>query len=109
MNDLEIWLIIVLLTLATALTRSSFWLIGHHVIIPKRVQEVLRYAPACALAAIIVPDLFLNNGQVELSLSNYKLLAGILAIIFYAVKPDMLLTILFGMTFFTVLRLATGF
>jgi hypothetical protein len=45
-------------------TRSSFWLVGHHITIPKRVQEMLRYAPACALAAIVAPDLMLAaNGQ----------------------------------------------
>ncbi|HEY5801438.1 MAG TPA: AzlD domain-containing protein, partial [Burkholderiaceae bacterium] len=51
MSSWEIWLVIGLLVLATALTRSAFWLVGHHINIPKRVQEALRYAPACALAA----------------------------------------------------------
>jgi hypothetical protein len=51
----EIWATIGVLAIATAATRSSFWLVGHHITIPKRVQEMLRYAPACALAAIIAP------------------------------------------------------
>ena len=59
MADWEIWVVIGVLALATAATRSSFWLIGQHITIPKRVQEMLRYAPACALAAIIFPDLLL--------------------------------------------------
>ena len=52
MTDLEIWITIGVLAVATAATRSSFWLIGHHITIPKRVQEVLRYAPACAPAGV---------------------------------------------------------
>jgi branched-subunit amino acid transport protein len=107
MSDLEIWLVIGLLALATALSRSAFWLVGHHINIPKRVQEALRFAPACALAAIIVPDLLLVNGA--LSLSNYKLIAGLAALGFYWFKRDMLLTILFGMAIFTILRLQTVF
>src|SRR5471030_1559044 len=105
MSDLDIWLIIGVLALATAATRSSFWLVGHHINIPKRVQEMLRYAPACALAAIVAPDLMLIDGHLQLDLSNLKLLSGIVAIIFYLLRRNMLQTIVFGMGFFTALRL----
>ena len=105
MADWEIWLTIGVLALATAVTRSSFWLVGHHINIPKRVQEMLRYAPACALAAIVAPDLMLANGHLQLDLNNLKLLSGIVAIIFYLLRRNMLQTIVFGMGFFTALRL----
>lgn len=106
MADWEIWVVIGVLGLATAATRSSFWLIGHHITIPKRVQEMLRYAPACALAAIIAPDLILGaEGHAVLDLSNIKLLAGIAATIYYLLRRNMLETIIFGMAFFTALRL----
>jgi branched-subunit amino acid transport protein len=58
MSAADIWMVIFLLFLATFIARSSFWLAGNRIQLPKRVQEALRYAPACALAAIIVPDLF---------------------------------------------------
>ena len=105
MSDWEIWATIIALALATAATRSSFWLIGHHITIPRRVHEMLRYAPACALAAIIAPDLLLEHGQVQLHLSNLKLLAGIAAIVFFLITRNMLQTIVFGMLSFTALRL----
>jgi branched-subunit amino acid transport protein len=104
--DWEIWLVIFVLALATAATRSSFWLIGHHITIPKRVQEMLRFAPACALAAIVAPDLVLgSDGQPLLDASNLKLVAGIVATIYYLLRRNMLETIIFGMAFFTALRL----
>jgi branched-subunit amino acid transport protein len=104
--DWEIWLVILVLALATAATRAGFWLVGHHITIPKRVQEMLRYAPACALAAIVAPDLILAaDGQAVLDASNFKLLAGIAAIIYYLLRRNMLETIIFGMAFFTALRL----
>jgi branched-subunit amino acid transport protein len=105
MSDWEVWTVIAVMVVATAATRSAFWLIGHHITLPKRVQEALRYAPACALAAIIAPDLLLGGqGQLQLDPSNPKLLAGIAAVLFYLVRRNMLLTIVFGMVVFTALR-----
>jgi branched-subunit amino acid transport protein len=105
MTDLEIWGAIAALVLATAATRSVFWMVGHRVTIPKRVGEVLRYAPACALAAIIAPDLLLGSaGQIELLPSNPKLLAAAAALGFYLWRRNMLQTILVGMLAFTILR-----
>jgi branched-subunit amino acid transport protein len=106
MADWEIWVVIGVLVLATAATRSSFWLIGHHITIPKRVQEMLRYAPTCALAAIIAPDLILGpEGQIMLDIGNLKLVSGIVATVYYLLRRNMLETIIFGMAFFTALRL----
>lgn len=105
MSDWEIWATIGVLCVATAATRSSFWLIGHRVTIPPRVQEMLRYAPACALAAIIGPDLLIDpQGQVQLTIANPKLIAGIAAFAFYLWRRSMLMTIVFGMVVFTLLR-----
>jgi branched-subunit amino acid transport protein len=105
MSDVEIWLVIFLLALATFIARSSFWLVGHRITLPKRVQEALRYAPACALAAIIVPDLLLSNGQMQVSFDNPRLVAGIAATAFFLMKRNMLLTIIFGMAVYTFIRL----
>jgi branched-subunit amino acid transport protein len=105
MSELEVWAVIAVMVVATGATRCAFWLIGHHITLPKRVQEMLRYAPACALAAIIAPDLLLGaQGQLQLDPSNPKLLAGIAAVLFYLVRRNMLLTIVFGMLVFTALR-----
>ena len=105
MSDLDVWLTIAVLVVATGVTRSSFWLIGHRVTIPPRVQEMLRYAPACALAAIIAPDMLMEGQQVYFELSNLKLLSGIAATLFFVIRRNMLQTIVFGMLVFTGLRL----
>ena len=106
MSDLEIWLTIAALACATAATRSSFWVIGEHVSIPTRVQGMLRYAPSCALAAIIGPDLLLDPaGVVDVGFHNYKLIAGVASVGYYLLRKSMLETIIFGMLAFTALRL----
>jgi branched-subunit amino acid transport protein len=105
MADWEIWVVILVLGVATACTRSAFWLIGHKVTIPPRVQEMLRYAPACALAAIVFPDMVLGpQGDLHVSLANPKLLAGLAALGFYLWRRAMLQTIVFGMVVLTLLR-----
>ena len=106
MSDLEIWITIIALILATAITRSSFWLVGHHITIPPRVQEMLRYAPGCALAAIIAPELLMTAEATPVfNPLNIKLAAAVGAGIYYLWRKSMLETIIFGMLVFTGLRI----
>lgn len=109
MDDIDIWLTIGVLCAATAITRSSFWLIGHHITIPRRVQEMLRYAPACALTAIIAPDLLMvemaGRPSLEIHLLNPKLAASVAATVYYLWRKSMIETIIVGMAVFTALRI----
>jgi len=105
MSASEIWLIIFWLTVATVLARSSFFFLGNSVRLPPRVQHALRYAPAAALAAIVVPDLVTSGGALDLAWTNPRLLAGVSATLFFLATRHMLGTIVVGMAFFTVFRL----
>jgi branched-subunit amino acid transport protein len=105
MSSLDTWITIILLTLATVITRSSFFFLGNSVKLPAKVQHALRYAPAAALAAIVVPDLILSDGAVSMSLANPKLLAGVGAALFFTLTRRLLSTIVVGMAVFTALRL----
>jgi branched-subunit amino acid transport protein len=102
----DVWLSILLLTVATILTRSSFFLLGNALKLPPRVQHALRYAPAAALAAIVAPDLLLSGGSLSISLANPKLLAAFGATGFFLATRHLLGTIVIGMALYTVLRLA---
>jgi branched-subunit amino acid transport protein len=105
MEALWIWVTLGLLTLATVLTRATLLLFGENVPLPPAVERALRYAPACALAAIIVPDLVFSQGRPDLSLENYRLLAAAVASLFFIITRNMLWTIVVGMAVFTLLRL----
>jgi branched-subunit amino acid transport protein len=104
MSDFDIWLTIGLMTIATILTRSSFFLLGHAVKLPPKVQHALRYAPAAALAAIVAPDLLMSDGVLQLSWMNPKLMAGIGAAAFFLMTRRLFGTIVVGMALFTLLR-----
>jgi len=106
MSALDVWLTIGCITLATFLTRSSLFLFGHAVKFPPRVQHALRYAPAAALAAIVIPDLWLVDGAAGFSWANPKLWAGIGATLFFLGTRHMLGAIIVGMSLFSMLRLA---
>ena len=72
--DATIWGVFILIGLATTLPRASFIVLGSRVTLPSVVQRALRYAPAAALAAIVVPDILLVSG--ELAPLNPKLAAA---------------------------------
>lgn len=106
MSAADIWLTIALLALATIVTRSSFFVLAS-ARLPARLQQALRYAPAAALAAIVIPDLLLNGGASagDVDWANPRLLAGIGATGFFLATRHLLGTIVVGMALFTGLRL----
>ncbi|WP_432259311.1 AzlD domain-containing protein [Cupriavidus sp. TMH.W2] len=105
MSHTEIWIALVGMALVTVITRALFLMAGEHVSVPDRIQRALRYAPAAALAAIILPDLMTWQGHFTLALTNYKLMAGIAATLFYVLTRKMVGMILVGMAVYTALRL----
>lgn len=74
-----LWLVFVLIGLATTLPRASFIVLGGRVTLPSLVQRALRYAPAAALSAIVLPDVLLVSG--ELAPFNPKLAAAGVAVV----------------------------
>ncbi|MBA2413971.1 MAG: AzlD domain-containing protein [Burkholderiaceae bacterium] len=104
MSDFEIWSVIIALTLITILMRSSFLMLGDYFPLPERVQHGLRYAPVCALIALVTPELFLTQGALDVSLANPKLIAGIAAAVVTLTTRSMIAAMAIGMLLFTVLR-----
>lgn len=105
MTALEIWIVIAGLTLVTIVTRSGFLVLGDRVELPARVQQGLRYAPVCALMALIGPELALVDGQFAISLANPKLVAGVAAAGIVLATRNMVLAMTLGMAIFAALRL----
>ena len=109
MSDIDVWLAIALLFLSTLATRCAVFLLADRLRLPPLVQHALRYAPAAAMAAIVIPDLVLSpGGAPDLSWHNPKFFAGVGATLFFLATRHMLGTIAAGMAFFTVLRLVLG-
>ncbi|HEX4585967.1 MAG TPA: AzlD domain-containing protein [Burkholderiaceae bacterium] len=92
------------LTLVTLATRSLFLLLGHRVTLPERIRHGLRYAPACALAALVLPQLVLADQRLNLSLLNPRLDAGLIAVAVMVSTRSMLGAMSAGMAAFLLLR-----
>jgi branched-subunit amino acid transport protein len=105
MSSPQIWLAILGMALVTTLTRALFLLGGKRMILPARLQRALRYAPAAALAAVVLPDLLATPHGLSAAFSNHALYASLCGLAWYFWRRGMLGTIVVGMLAFTAMRL----
>jgi branched-subunit amino acid transport protein len=103
-SAVEIWVTIVLMTAVTVATRTVMLVFGDRIPLPERVQHALRFAPACALTALIAPELLTEQGAWAISLANAKLIAGAIAIAVMLATRSMLATMGLGMAAYLALR-----
>ena len=104
--DASLWLIFILIGLATTLPRASFIVLGNRVVLPSVLQRALRYAPAAALAAIVVPDVLVVGGTLEVF--NPKLAAAIVAVAAASLSRNPWLPFIAGMAVLLGIRYLSG-
>jgi branched-subunit amino acid transport protein len=97
LSNLYLLLVTVGLIVATFLTRTTLLLVGERFKPSPRVESALRFAPICALAALIGPEIVVANGAVDLSPANPRLVAALAATAFFLWKRSMVGCIVVGM------------
>ena len=97
MNGWAIWLVIAGMAVGTIVNRAGLIMLAGRFDLPPAVQAALRFAPAAALAAIVVPEVFVQHGQIDLSLHNVKLLAGLAGFAIAMLTRNTILSIAAGM------------
>ncbi|KVD79385.1 branched-chain amino acid transporter [Burkholderia sp. ABCPW 14] len=105
MSDWQIWLAIAGMTLVTAVTRALFLVGGERTVLHERVQRSLRYAPAAALVAVVLPDVLETPAGISFALSNHDFYAAAAGLAWFLWRRSMLGTIVVGMLVFTALRI----
>lgn len=108
MSYWEVWIAIFGLVGVTFLTRTFFMLLGAKIPLSEGLQRAVRYAPAAALVAIIVPELLPFEASSPLTtfdLWSPKMWGGIVGVIVFIMSRSVLPTIFVGLAVFTVLRL----
>ncbi len=93
------------LTVVTFATRSSFFMLPPSVQLPKSWERALKYAPVCALTAIVAPTVFTRDHHPYLSWHNNQMWALLAAAAVFARWRNMTAMIVAGMAVFTLLRL----
>jgi branched-subunit amino acid transport protein len=94
---MAIWVTMFFAGLVTYAIRLSFIQLLGKIELPLLLKRALRLVPPAVLTAIFFPELFLHSGSVDISLSNSRLLAGLLAILVAWRTKNAMLTILVGM------------
>jgi len=61
------------------------------------MRKALHYVPPAVLSAIIFPELFLHDGRLNLAPDNYRLLAGLVAVLVAWFSKNTLIAIITGM------------
>ena len=95
---MNLWLIIIGMGLVTFGIRLVPIVLLGRFEIPLLMQRALRFVPPAVLTAIIVPELLYRNDQLDVSLTNARLLAGLIAIVVAWRTKNVLLTLGIGMS-----------
>jgi branched-subunit amino acid transport protein len=114
MNQTDWWTLSVILGLAlvTLLTRSFFFISSQEWHLPRWVQRGLQYAPIAALAAVIVPEIVMQQGQLVNTWQDARLFGAAAGIIWYICRRDsgmaVLGTIITGLMVYLPLHIGLG-
>ena len=99
---------IVGLTVITVVTRGFFFLSRREIPLPEWLRQGLRYAPLAAMAAVVVPEVVMLNGQLIGTWQDARLFAVAAGAAWFWWRRGILGTILVGMAVLLPLRLCLG-
>jgi branched-subunit amino acid transport protein len=108
MSTLSIWLLFAAIGIGTFTLRFLFIYLFGKIEMPKWLERALRFVPAAALAALVFPALTHPAGQLDISLNNFRLLAGLGGAVVAWRTKNVLFTILVGMALLWLLQAAFG-
>jgi branched-subunit amino acid transport protein len=94
---MNLWITIILMGVVTYGLRLSLIALLGRFEVPPLISRGLRFVPPAVLSAIILPELVQPAGQLNLSLGNIRLLAGLLAVLVAWRTRNVLLTVSAGM------------
>ena len=101
---MSLWLTFIAMGLVTYGLRLSLVVLSGRLELPPLVIRALRFVPPAVFSAIVLPALVQPNGQLDLSLGNVRLLAGVLAALVAWRTRNVLLTVAAGMVGLWVLQ-----
>lgn len=102
----EILLLILVMGAVTFFTRFGSLALLRYTGTPAWLERWLKHVPTGILTALIVPSLLLPHQQLDISLHNNYLLAGLLAAVIAYKTRNAILTMGLGMSAMLVLRWA---
>lgn len=104
LDTLTIILLIVGLGVPIYMARASFIFLFSNFEPPPVVARALRFVPVAVFVSLIVPELLVVSGQIDFSLFNPKLTAGLIAAVVAWFTGSTLMTLLVGMAAFHLIH-----
>ena len=104
MSTPALWLTILGAGVVTFAMRLSFIALLGRIRIPPPLERALRFVPAAVLTAVVIPLLFYENGALDVSLGNERLLAGLVAALIAWRTRNVLFTLGGGMATLWILQ-----
>jgi branched-subunit amino acid transport protein len=114
MDGTDLWTlgVIVGMTLVTVITRCFFLVSAKDWVLPHWAQRGLQYAPIAALAAVVVPEVIMTQGQLIANWQDARIYAALAGAAFYFWRKGqgqaVLGTIVSGMAIYLPLHLGLG-
>jgi branched-subunit amino acid transport protein len=109
-GETDLWTLFVIVGLAavTVITRSFFFILDRHWTLPPWAHRALHYAPVAALAAVVLPEVVMSNGQLVASWHDARLFAAGAGALLFFWRRSVLLTLVGGMAVYLPLHLSLG-
>ena len=106
----DAWTLAVIVGLAgvTVLTRSFFFISSEEWSLPDWAQRGLQYAPIAAMAAVVLPEVLMQQGQFLQTWMDARWIGAAVGAAVYFWRRDVLLTIVAGMLAYLPLHLLLG-
>lgn len=110
MLDLDPWTLLTILALGciTVITRGFFFLSDKPWTLPHWAQRGLQYAPIAALAAVVVPEIVMAQGELVSTWRDARLFAALAGGAWFYWRRGVLGTIVVGMLVYLPLRIGLG-
>ena len=90
------------------LARGFFFISSRPWRLPHWAERGLQYAPIAALAAVVLPEVVMSQGQLIATWQDARLYAAAAGAAAYIWRRDVLITILAGMAVYLPLHLLLG-
>jgi len=106
----DLWTLGVIVGMAgvTVLTRCFFFILDRPWGLPEWAHRALHYAPAAALAAVIVPEIVMTQGHLTSTLHDARLYGAVAGTAYFFWRRGVLGTMLAGMAVYLPLHLGLG-
>lgn len=110
MAELDPWLLLTFAALAavTVVTRGFFFLSDRPWQLPHWAERGLQYAPIAALAAVVIPEVVMQQGELIRTWQDARLYAAVAGAGWFFWRGGVLGTIVTGMAVYLPLHLGLG-